>query len=178
MFEESCKDSENLHYLYSFHKHCGGGRATGALRTVALFAAAQEAAAGVAFIFGGGPVGIAFGSTLLAKSYNDYQEAWYGKSGYMRNAIGSTAYNTLDLGLVAHSVLRHVKRLNPYGNPEFDLFVWDKATHQRAYQSWGATEAVHWGLTALPTAENMTKDWLSTEMAWQEHLDKVRIDYD
>jgi hypothetical protein len=169
----SCTDTEDLHYLMSWNRHCGGSNTEFIVRTIGMVSLGTQTVAGVA-AFGGGAVGWALGTFLLAKSYNDYQETWQGKkAGYIRAQTGSNLYDTVDLLVSFRAATRQVKRFNEFGNPRTDLFYRDYLSYQPAFRQWGKFELMHFGADMMAKVTNHDRDKLILNEAWSEHLECV-----
>jgi hypothetical protein len=176
IMENTCRSNENLHYLDSWNKHCGGSSWEFMSRTLTLFGSGALSLAGVGAMAGGGPVGMTFGASLIFKSGNDTYEALTGKRSLAREAAGDPLYDAIDVALFGYGFFRRVPKINYLGNPKRDFFVKDPQTYESAFKQFSVIESIHEGANISAMSVNgyeKYRDRLIIENSWDMHLKRL-----
>lgn len=168
-----CRSLENLHYLDSWNRHCGGEPWEFISRSLGLIGSGALGIAGITAIGTAGPIGVVFGGALIGKSSNDVFEAWTGKKGIARHLIGDPVYDGIDWALIGYGWFRKIPKINYLGNPKRDFFTKDPLTYERAFRQYSTIELLYEGTNLLVNANNNYDKYLAdveVELVWDKHI--------
>jgi hypothetical protein len=147
IMENSCRSLENLHYLDSWNKHCGGSWWQLFSRSFMIGDSLLLAYASSRLMWAGRFFGLSIGSTLFTKSMNDLYEGITGEPGPIRDAVGDTPYTIAGYATIGYGLFSKVPKRTYLGTPKRDLFVRDPLSYEYAFRQYSRFEFVHLGFS-------------------------------
>lgn len=174
---DSCRDLDNLHYLDSWNKHCGGSWWNFLTRSMALGDSALLAFLSGQVMRRSRFLRISLGAGLFTKSMNDMYEAWTGDSGLARDFMGDSAYDAAGYAVMGYGLFRQVPKIGYLGNPKRDFFVRDPNNYELAFLQYSSLEFLHTLISTSVTLKNdheKYKENIGIELGWARHVLRAR----